>query len=102
MIETEQIQRQRTGTMVDVINGVLDTVVGQDGQDRAENFLLHDSHAVVSVKHQDEGSFSGVRQVLQGRVDFFHTRAPRLGVIYQLLQAAIMSVVDDRRAVGIV
>ena len=41
--------------MIDVINRVLDSVVGQNGQYRTEYFLLHDSHAIGSVKHQDDG-----------------------------------------------
>ena len=39
LVITEQIQGQRPWSLVDVIYGIVNAVIGDDGQQRAKNFL---------------------------------------------------------------
>ena len=58
----EEVERQRVRTAVDEAHGVLQAVIGDDGQHRAEDFLLHDGVLPRHVVH--DGRLDAQRRLI--------------------------------------
>ena len=78
-ILAEDIERQRARARVDEGDRLVDVAIGQDRQERAEDFLLHDAHLGGRAQHE-RGSelpwIGGIR-----RADLQDLRAFRVRVV---------------------
>ena len=101
-VPVEIVKRQRAWPVVDVINGVVEGLVGHHQHQRAEDFVLGDLHVVGDIEHQGVGNLAAAVQVLVCRVDGDHLGALFPGVVQVAVEPAVLALVDDAGEVRVV
>nr|WP_241267344.1 hypothetical protein [Streptomyces scabichelini] len=61
VVLAEVVERERSWSCVDVVDGLVDVAVGEDREDGAEDLLVGDAHLVGDAEH--DGRCEGVRAV---------------------------------------
>src|SRR3546814_8925063 len=49
------VERQRARPLIDVGKCLVQALIGHDGQQRAEDFVLHDGHVIADIEQQAVG-----------------------------------------------
>ena len=95
-----EIQRERAGTRVDPRDRVVERVVGDDRQQRAEDFLLHQRAFVRRIRDGDQRKAAAclIGRAVGQRVQL---RAGGLRFVGETLQPREMPLRDDRRVVEV-
>jgi hypothetical protein len=99
-VVAEVVERERSWSCVDVVDGVVDVAVGEDREDGAEDLLVGDAHVVGDAEH--DGRCEGVRAA--GRfarpvTDLDDPCPAATGVVDQVGEDRVLFVVDDRGVV---
>ena len=102
LVITEIVERQRPWAFGDVIHGLLQAVIGDDRQQRAKDFLVHDLHAVVGVKQQGGGQDTAAAQVFIARIQYDHLSTFIAGILQQCTDALVLARIDDLGVVGVI
>ena len=100
-VVVEHVQRERTIVGVDVGDHVVDAVVADDGQDRAEDLVLH--HLGIVARFQHHGRWQQAFRFGRRGIDIeqgLHAHAARGGVVEIAAQTAVLAGIDDTGVVA--
>ena len=103
-VVAEEVEREGAGALVDVGDGVVDAFVGEDGEDGAEDLLLHDKHLVGGIEDEVERHLLGflLGEIFFGGVDLDDTGSFVACIVEIALEALVVARVDNGGVIGIV
>src|SRR3546814_7430811 len=55
LVVAKIVERQRARPLIDVGKCLVQALIGHDGQQRAEDFVLHDGHVIADIEQQAVG-----------------------------------------------
>ena len=97
----EVVKRQRPWSRIDVGNGLIEIVIGNQWQNRPEDFLMHDAHVVVDVGDQGRRYFLRTFQRFVGGRDRQHHRTTCSGVVQITIEPVNVTGADDAGVIGV-
>ena len=103
LVDAEVIGRQRTRVSVDVIDGVIEILVGADRQQRPEDFFFHTERVILRRHDERRWNLAGTgAEILISGIQRNDAAAALFGIFKVAAQALVVALVNHRGVLVVV